>query len=234
MKFRKCESFIFFNIDGVRRIAGLESVSDVLVELMGSFQRASDLYNALRRSSDVQKRERLILNHYCAALREEIGASYLIPFRVEHEEQHRTSHYLIHATKHPLGFKIMKDVMWRRGHSEDQPGALELIQSSRTSLIPMFDRRADIKGEVLAVLEHGARKVSMFYDVWTMRPNDVECEGSYRQVLLDLEADGLIEVLSKDGQTVTGVRARPRGKGGRPTLSKDRYVRLRNTDRPQL
>jgi three-Cys-motif partner protein len=227
MRFRKCEAFIFFNIDGVRRIAGLESVSDVLVELMGSHQRAVALYSALRTSSDAQKREQLILSHYCAALREEIGAKYLIPFRVEHEDQHRTSHYLIHATKHPLGFKIMKDVMWRRGHSEDQPGALELIQSSRTNLIPMFDRRADIKGEILAVLKQGPRKVSMFYDEWTMRPNDVECEGSYRQVLLDLEADGSIEVLTKDGRTMTGVRERPRGKGGRPTLSKDRYVRLR-------
>ncbi|HKR12555.1 MAG TPA: three-Cys-motif partner protein TcmP [Pyrinomonadaceae bacterium] len=169
MNFRKCEAFIFFNIDGVRRIAGLESVSDVLIELLGSEARANEFHNALRASSDVQERERMILTHYCAALREEIGARYLIPFRVEHEEQHRTSHYLIHATKHPLGFKIMKDVMWRRGHSEEQPGALELRQSSRTNLIPMFDQRGDIKKEILSALEQGPRKVSVFYGEWTAR-----------------------------------------------------------------
>ena len=35
------EAFIFFNIDGVRRIAGLDGVSHVLVELLGSQQRAN-------------------------------------------------------------------------------------------------------------------------------------------------------------------------------------------------
>ena len=92
----------------------------------------------------------------------------------------------------------------------------------------MFDRRGDIKREILLALEQGPRKVSMFFDEWTVRPDDVECEGSYRQLLLDLEANALIEVLSKDGRTVTGVGGRPRGGGGRPTLSKDRYVRLRS------
>lgn len=35
MENEKCEAFIFFNIDGVRRIAGLPELSPVLVELMG-------------------------------------------------------------------------------------------------------------------------------------------------------------------------------------------------------
>ena len=36
MENEKCEAFIFFNIDGVRRIAGLPALSPVLIELMGS------------------------------------------------------------------------------------------------------------------------------------------------------------------------------------------------------
>jgi three-Cys-motif partner protein len=41
MRNAKCEAFIFFNIDGIRRIAGLSDLSPVLVELMGSEQRAT-------------------------------------------------------------------------------------------------------------------------------------------------------------------------------------------------
>lgn len=226
MDCEKCEVFIFFNIDGVRRIAGLEPLSDVLIELMGTKERAQVLYRELRTTRDVRKREEMILTHYLRALKEDIGADYIIPFRVEHEDQHKTSHYLVHATKHPLGFRIMKDVMWRRGHSEDQAGGLELRQKSRTNFIPMFDIRADIKQEILDVLEVGPLRVSVFYQEWTMRPDDMQCEAAYRQALLELEAAGKIQVLGKDGKNVSGAEVRLKRKG-RPTLAKDYFVRLK-------
>jgi three-Cys-motif partner protein len=222
----KCEVFIFFNIDGVRRIAGLEPLSNVLVELMGTRERAQELYNDLRMTNDVRQREQMILRHYFTALREDIGVEYISPFRVEHEDKHKTSHYLIHATKHPLGFRIMKDVMWRRGHCEDQAGGLELRQKGRTNFIPMFDIRADIKQEILEVLRDGLLRVSVFYQEWTMRPDDLQCEASYRQALLELEAAGKIEVLGKDGKNTTKAEARPKRKG-KPTLAKDYFVRLK-------
>jgi three-Cys-motif partner protein len=103
MDCEKCEAFIFFNIDGVRRIAGLATVSDVLVDLMGSRERAQSLYDALRKTGNVAEREQLILSHYLTALKKDIGAEYTIPFRVESEDKQKTSHYLIHATKHWLG-----------------------------------------------------------------------------------------------------------------------------------
>jgi three-Cys-motif partner protein len=70
MKCDKCEAFVFFNIDGVRRIAGLEKLSHVLIDLMGSQPRAQKLYDALRETDDTGKREMLILSHYRAALKE--------------------------------------------------------------------------------------------------------------------------------------------------------------------
>lgn len=226
MDFDKCEVFIFFNIDGVRRIAGLEPLSDVLVELMGTRDRAQDLYRELRTTNDVRKREQMTLTHYLTALREDIGAKYISPFRVEHEDQHKTSHYLIHATKHPLGFRIMKDVMWRRGHSEYQAGGLEFRQKGRTNFIPMFDSREDIKQEILKALRAGVLRVSVFYQEWTMRPDDLQCEAAYRQALLELEAAGKIEVLGKDGKNVSGAETRPK-RSGKPTLAREYFVRLR-------
>jgi len=223
----KCEAFIFFNIDGIRRIAGLHELSGVLVELMGTRERARALYDELRTTTKVRERERMILSHYRRAIVEEIGARYVIAFRVEHEDQNKTSHYFIHATKHSLGFGIMKDVMWRRGHSEDHSGALELRQRGRANFAPLFDLESDeIKQNILTALKRGPLQVSRFYDDWVKRPDDVQCESAYRKILLELEAEGKIEVLSNDGKNVTGVESRRKFKG-KPTLGKDRFVRLK-------
>lgn len=223
----KCEAFIFFNIDGVRRIAGLPALSPVLVDLMGSEKRAKTLYEKLRTTRSVREREEIILFEYRKAVEEDMGAKYIIPFRVEHEDQRKTSHYLIHATRHPLGFKIMKNVMCRRGHGEDEPGGLELRQKGRTHFVPMFDRHADIKAEILTALRIKPLRVSVFYDEWTMRPTDMQCEAACRQALLELEHDGKIEVLGKDGKNVISVGSR-RKRNNKPTLAKDYYVRMKS------
>jgi len=221
----KCEAFIFFNIDGVRRIAGLSALSPVLVELMGSKERAKHLYEELRTTTNTRAREEIILREYRTAVEEEMGAKYIIPFRVEHEDQRKASHYLIHATRNGLGFKIMKDVMSRLGHGEDEPGGLELRQKGRTNFVPMFDKHADVKAEILRALGDKPLRVSVFYDEWTMRPTDMQCEAAYRRALLDLEKDGNIEVLGKDGKNVINARGR-RYRNNQPTLAKDYYVRL--------
>lgn len=117
--------------------------------------------------------------------------------------------------------------MWRRGHAEDQPGGLELIQRSRTNFIPMFDKHADIKKEILHALKPKPLQAFVFYEEWTARPTDLQCEASYRQALLDLESDGQIEVLDKKtGTKVVSVHARPKYKG-KATLARDYYIRVK-------
>lgn len=221
----KCEAFIFFNIDGVRRIAGLPEVSEVLVELMGSKERAQALYDALRITTNARKREQLIVEHYRKALTDDIRAKYTVPFRVEHEEQQKASHYLVHATKHHLGFAIMKDVMWRRGQTEYQGGALEFKQASHTNYIPLFDFSWDeVKENILKALQGGPLKVAAFCEDWVYRPEDSLCETAYKKALLELENEAKIEVLDKQGKNVVPVLARRKYKG-KPTLANDYFVR---------
>jgi three-Cys-motif partner protein len=227
MENAKCEAFIFFNVDGVRRIAGLGKLSAALIELMGSEGRAARLHQSLGETTDVKRREEIILSEYSKALLEDMGVTYVIPFRVEHEDKRKTSHYLIHASKHPLGFRIMKDVMWRQGHGENQSGGLELRQRSRTNFVPMFDRHEDIKSEILTALSEKPLKVSVFYEDWTMRPTDFRCESAYREALLGLENEGKIQVLSKDGKKVITADTRPK-RNNKITLAKDYYVRLKS------
>lgn len=222
----KCESFIFFNINGVRRIAGLDELSSILVDLMGSKLRAQALYDALRTTTNVAKREQLILSHYREALRDDIGAKYTAPFRVEHEDRQTTSHYLIHATKYHLGFGIMKDVMWRSVHTDNEVGGLEFEQASRTDFMALFDYDWDnVKHEIRTALKQGPIEVSVFYQDWVWRPEDMLCVTAYKKALLELETEGMIEILDKDGRNVVSANARKRHKG-RPTLGKDYLVRL--------
>ena len=120
----------------------------------------------------------------------------------------------------------MKDVMWKRGHDQDQSGGLLFVQSSRTNYIPLFDERGDaVKREILEALKGGPQRVSIFYEDWSERPNDTSCESAYRQTLLELEAAQKIEVLSKDCKNVVSVIARKKWRG-KPTLAEDYFVRL--------
>jgi hypothetical protein len=173
----------------------------------------------------------MILEHYLEALRQDAGVEFLTWFRVEYADKKKTSHYFIHATNHSLGFKIMKDVMWRRGHSSNQQGALELEQASRTNLIPLFDDRGNaIKTEILDALKTGPLKAAVFYDQWVRRPEDLRSEPAYRAALLELEADQKVQVIGKDGITPTPAKDRKRNLG-KPTLAKDYYIRLNNQKR---
>lgn len=52
----KCEAFIFFNMAGTKRIAGLPKVSPALKELLGTTARAEKLYEAIRRTDDAHGR----------------------------------------------------------------------------------------------------------------------------------------------------------------------------------
>ncbi len=226
MACKSSEAFIFFNIDGVRRIAGLDKLSDVLIELLGSRGRAEKLFVALQREVDVEKREQMILQSYREALRDDMGVAYSVPFQVESEDKQKTSHYLIHATNHRLGFKIMKDVMWRHGHSDDRAGGLVFEQASRTNFIPLFDLGGDeIKHQILSALNNAPLKVAVICDEWVCHPENMLCETAYKRALLELEAADKIEVLSKDMKNVVTAAQRPR-RNQKPTLGNDYFVRL--------
>lgn len=133
---------------------------------------------------------------------------------------------MIHATKHHLGFKIMKDVMWRYGHSDDQPGGLQFEQASRTNFVPLFDLSGDeVKHQILAELANGPKRVAFFCDEWVCRSHDMLCETAYKKAILELEAAGRIEVLSKDGKSEAPASERRKRKG-KPTLANDYYLRV--------
>ncbi|MEN0066398.1 MAG: three-Cys-motif partner protein TcmP [Myxococcota bacterium] len=225
-----CEAFIFFNLDGISRIIGQDnSDSETLAEVLGSEARVKDFLDALRPLRNPQAREDHIIHTYRNLLSNETPATYIAPFRVEFEERRRTSHYLIHATKHKLGFKIMKDIMWQNGRRQDGPGGLEYQQASMEKQFSMFDyQQATVVKTITRELETCTRcRVEHFTDQLAGRAEDLVAPRGYRDALQHMERQGTIIVEAKDG---SGERAK-RQPG---TLGDEYFVTLsRNHAPPQ-
>lgn len=225
-----CELFLFFNYDGVNRIAGLAATkggSETLEHLFGTPERVAALLASLDAAQDSGEREEIIVTHFKAALEADAGAKFVIPFRFEREDKARTSHYLIHATKHPLGFKIMKSIMSRAAKSRGERGALQMLQSSnqlggRLFATPQWN---ELASEVLELIRTGPVRVEKICER-VLSPGDMYSEEDYREVLLELEATGRIEVIDLEKSIVIGPEKRVRK--GKVTMGDTRFVRTKS------
>lgn len=224
-----CEAFIFFNIDGVRRVCGLKDMSTSLEELYGSSECANSLLSEVQKSRSPLEKEKTMLLSYMNALKDDTrDYLYITPFSVEHEKRKVTSHYLIHVTKHKLGFKIMKDVMWLMGSNEEGKGNLGLVQASKYSGDPLFRLNWDsFKESILNRLLNGPLKIRVIYEDWVMSPEDVYSEPAYREALLELEKEQKICILDKNRRDPKPAEKRVK-RLGKTTLGKDYYVTTRS------
>lgn len=222
-----CEALVFFNIEGVRRVAGLEKLSPVLVSMFGNEERATALLRELETINRTEDRENTIVEHYRRALGEASGAEYFIPFRIESEHRRITSHYLIHITKHPMGFRIMKDVMWKLGKSREGTGLLGLEQASLDEEDQLVFIRPDwdnFKESILTRLKEGVVNVGAIRS-WVEQPEDRFSEPAYKEAIIELEAMGKIIILDKDGRTPKPATSRRKLKG-KATLGDNYFIAL--------
>lgn len=222
------EVLLFFNYSGVIRIIGqarkgMDS-STALTELLGSGERAATLVRAIDGTSDTMERESLVRGMFADALRVDSGVRFLVPFRFESRDSEATTHYLLHCCRDPLGFLIMKDVMWDAGRAPGAAHGSLGFQNDRERgkqlALLRFDI-ADTESRVLSRLAKGAVQVSHFTKVWATRPEDLTPRKAYRQVLLDLESRGRIEVFDKANQAAAPASTRRTG-----TLGPDYWLRV--------
>lgn len=222
---KKAEVFVFFNIEGIRRIVGLkDKMGPTMVKLLGSEGRAKELLATVAACRTPQEREQAIVTYYEELLRTQTPAKFVASFRVEKADKKVTSHYLIHATQHPLGFAIMKDVMWGVGKTAEGKGGLTLEQASSVPMEMLFTPEWEsIRQSILAELKPGMKPVSYFSDGLVKKPDNRLCARAYKTALLELEAEGKIVVINKNGIGIAGTR---RTRNGVMTLADDYNVKL--------
>jgi hypothetical protein len=187
-------------------------------------QRALDIF---RSATDTVRKEVELRDLYVASLQQQAGARFILPFRFQAKGKARTSHYLIHCSSSPLAFKIMKGVMLRTATEGGDSGVFEFLESTelgaQTSLFrPALDRA---RQEILDELRRGQRPVRFFTEEWVQRPTDFLVDKQYKDLLLALELDELIEVL--DQTTGKPKPASRRMRSGKPTLADNLLVRVR-------
>ena len=107
------EVFLTFMVRDIRRFLENEGHENSITRILGN-ERWKDIPE-----KGVSNVEEEILKLYEQQLKTEAGARYVWPFEMKMPERRETVYYLIHATNHFKGFKIMKDVMYNAG-AEDQ------------------------------------------------------------------------------------------------------------------
>jgi len=112
-----CDCVFFFNYNRVNAALSNPVMTDNMNSFFGK-SRANKLRSEIS-SKTPQDRENLII----AGLKEslaEFGGKYSIEYFFKDETGKKTSHFLIFVSKHPLGYKIMKDIMAGESSTMDE------------------------------------------------------------------------------------------------------------------
>jgi len=108
---------LFFPFDRIDAALTNPMVTKHVDALFG--KERADRLRELTSGMHRENREALIIEEFAEALRER-GYPYIIPYVFEYEQRDRTSHYLIFVTKHPLGYGIMKNIMYKASEDKNQ------------------------------------------------------------------------------------------------------------------
>jgi three-Cys-motif partner protein len=158
-----CDIIFFFNYNRINSALGNPGVQDHMNDLFGI-----DDAEALREELDgapPSVRESRILEHMKHVIRF-AGARHSLAFRFANEKGERTSHYLLFATKHARGKRVMIDIMAKSGWLDEAgfpileftPAGKQLglfsaasrrMETLMKSLIGQFHRRTLTVSEII-------------------------------------------------------------------------------------
>lgn len=119
-----CECIFFFNYNRIHAALRNRLVAKPMNDLFGE-RRADELRHRWE-SLPSKERQRMIMSEFAEAVKD-IGGRYVLPFGMRSQHAKRTSHYIIFVTKHPLGYKIMKDVMYSLSSDDQEVRAFEYV-----------------------------------------------------------------------------------------------------------
>jgi three-Cys-motif partner protein len=186
-----CDCIFFFNYNRINMGITNKAVEEHINVLFGK-ERAEALRKKLE-GLKPEEREASIVEALVEALKE-LGAGYVLPFCFKDENGTRTSHHLIFATKHPLPYKIMKEIMAKYSSDEHQGVASfgYCPTSNSNNLLFEFNRPLDDLQDML--LEQFAGQTLSTLEIYNLhnvgRPYTMK---NYKAILLEMEKKQLIQ-----------------------------------------
>jgi three-Cys-motif partner protein len=186
-----CDCIFFFNYNRINPGLGNEAVKARMDVLFG-MERARQLRERLA-GLPSSEREPAIIEALCEAV-SELGAKYVLPFCFKDDRGARTSHHLVFATKNPVGYGIMKDIMAKHS-SEQHQGVASFGYCPASTIHPMLfelNRPLDDLEEML--LQDFAGQTLTTKQIYERhnvgRPYTMK---NYRAILLKMEESGLFK-----------------------------------------
>lgn len=204
IKDKCCECIFFFNYNRINAAINNDFVRFHMDGIFGT-ERVEALRTAFKDPRmQPADREKMILQGLVSALTERHG-KHVLPFRFVDESGSRTSHYLVFVTKHPLGYKVMKDIMAHESLPKGQEvpsyefnpakcmaQAREkaIGQFSMLDLLGLEDPIADLANSLCR--SFAGQKVTMQTIFAKHNIGTPYIEKNYRAALLRLESEGRI------------------------------------------
>lgn len=183
------ECVFFFNFNRVNAAIDNDCVEEHVKRLFD----ATDA-NALReelKGLNPYQREEAVVKKLAEVIKRK-HAQHVLHFRFLNDDANRTSHYLVFATKNPLGAKIMKDIMakessWTEGGT---PGYGCSPKPKEASIFDCIDPVTDLADELLTAFAGKTASVAgVYFDHGLERPHT---PGQYKDALKRLEAEGKV------------------------------------------
>lgn len=185
-----CDCIFFFNYNRINMGLHNDKVREHMGALFGE-QRADELRNRL---VDLKPYEReLVIVEELSQAFKNLGYPYILPFRFTDDQRNRTSHHLIFVTKNFLGYNIMKGIMARESSSAPQGVATFEYNAADKRMPLLFELRRpidELSGMLLADFSGQTISFQKLYEKHSIGKPYIE--RNYKDVLLQLEADGKI------------------------------------------
>ncbi len=198
LSMKRTEVFFTFMTRDINRFLGHEDLSHRFDELFGT----SDWRRLLERC-DPGKQHQTLRDFYIRRLKEDAKVKHAWAFRVCTDDRCETLYYLIHATNHFRGLKIMKDIM----HKQGPKGMFAYLGPEDVyyrNQLRLFEEDSGSLKEYL-VRRFSGRTVR-FMDIIEESYEDTPVtEPQYRKALKELEKDEQVRVARFSSETARGL-----------------------------
>lgn len=213
-----CDCVFFFNYNRINAAINNPSVERHINDLFGR-EYADELRARLPRLSS-RLRELVVLEEFANAIKR-MGGKYVLPFTFKNARGTRTAYKLIFVSKHFRGYSIMKDIMAAESSTHDE-GVPSFTYSPADASTPLLLSLAQPLSKLRAnLLDSFAGRELRFKDMYESHSVDTPyIEKNYREVLRELETDGMISATSTKnkrrqlGTYADHVLIRFQGRGG--------------------
>jgi len=144
------------------------------------------------------QREQVILDALISVLRGD-KANYVLPFKFYSQEMLRTSHFIIFVSKHPAGYRIMKEIMYANS-AKDPDGVASFSYEDTYNFGPpsgqltIFSKLDDLCSKLSSMYSGKKISIKTICDVIVQDTSNLFVESNIKDALRRMEENGFVAI----------------------------------------